>query len=324
MRTISPASLEELCLSFICANIEDLCHEDVADNCGVSLERLTFNSPLLFHEQLTENIIKILSRNGKLTTRTASLFLNPKTCRIRKFYLEKCQVDSTILKPLFSKHRVLKLDLHGTTIMSTALLFELLNGMSSTVRELNLSHTSFVLDWTAVWPLKCLTHLDVSSTPVDDKAMFMASQCLDCLECVNISNTGISETASFGNLRSQLKVLLAYDAPVAWKNPVEFSDFVSLQKLDISRNPDTESSFNIWLSDAAKLQEMLADQQIMPDLVYLDISGACNLDLCKECDEHLQLFLSCHPKLQFLGLCKTDLSSRSVIKSISSCIEVSQ
>lgn len=320
MRTVSPASLEELCLSCICENIEDLCHEDVVDTCGCPFERLTFNSPLLLHEQLTENIIKILSCNRKLTTMTASLFINPKTCRIRKFYLKKCRVDSTILKLLFSKHRVIKLDLRGTTMISSSLLFELLNGMSSTVRELNLSHTSFVLDFSTVWPLKNLTHLDISNTPVDDKAMSMASQCLDCLECVNISNTEICETVSFGNLRGQLKILLAYNAPIAWKNPIEFKNFVSLQKLDISRNEDRRS-YSVWFSDAAKLQKMLAEQEMMPDLMYLDISGARNL---MECVGQLQSFLSCHPKLQFLGLCMTELSSHAVIKSLPSCIEVSQ
>ncbi|XP_078354230.1 protein zyg-11 homolog [Oculina patagonica] len=318
MKTISPASLEELCLSCISENIEELCHEDVIDICGFPFERLTFDSPLLLHEQLAENIIKILSCNGKLTTMTASLFINPKTCRIRKFYLEKCRVESTILKLLFSKHRVIKLDLRGTTMISSSLLFELLNGMSSTVRELNLSDTSFVLDFSTVWPMKNLTHLDISNTPVDDKAMSMASQCLDCLECVNISNTEICETVSFGNLRGQLKILLAYNAPIAWKNPIEFKNFVSLQKLDISRKDDRQS-YSVWFPDAAKLQKMLADQEMMPDLVYLDISGSRNL---MECVEQLKSFLSCHSKLQFLGLCMTELSSHEVIKSLSSCIEV--
>lgn len=321
MKTISPASLEELCLNFICANLEDLCYEDIADICGFSFERLTFKSPLLLHEQLSENIIKILSCSGKLTTRTASLFINPKTCRIRKFYLRKCQVDGRILKRLFSMHRIVKLDLSGATMMSSSLLFELLNEMSSTVRELNLSHTSFILDFFTVQSLKCLTHLDISNTTVDDKAMFMASQHLDCLECVNVSDTEISETVSFGNLRGQLKVLLAYNTPVAWKNPVEFRNFGSLQKLDISRNPDNLSSYNFWPSHAMKLQEMFADQGMMPDLVYLDVSGFLDI---KECDESLQSFLGCHPKLQFLGLFKSELSSHAIIKSIPSCIEVGQ
>ena len=320
MRTISPASLEELCLSCICENVEDLCHEDVTEVSGFPFPKLIFHTPLLLHEQLAENIIKSLSCNGKLTTRTASLFINPKTCRIRKFYLEKCKVDGRILKLLFSNHRVLKLDLHGTIVMSSSLLFELLNGMSSTVRELNLSHTSFVLDFTSVWQLKCLTHLDISNTPVGDKAMSLASQCLDCLECVNVSNTEISETASFGNLRGQLKILLAYNAPVAWKNPVEFRNFVSLQKLDISRGPVDTASFDVWFRADAKLREMLAVQQIMPDLVYLDISGTLN---GAECEEHLKSFLSCHPKLQFLGLFSSELSSLEVVKIISSSVEVS-
>lgn len=318
MRTISPAPLEELCINYICANLEDLCYENITDICGFSLESLSFKSPLLLHEQLTENIINILSYNGKLTTRTASLFTDPETCRIKKFYLRKCQVDARILKLLFRVHRIVKLDLSGTTMMSSPLLFELLDEMSSTVRELNLSNTPFnILDFSTVQSLKCLTHLDISNTPVDDRAMITASQHLDCLECINISNTVISEPASFGNLRSQLKVLLAYDTPLSGGNLVEFRNFESLQKLDISRHPGNMS----WPSDAINLQEMFADQEMMPDLVYLDVSGFLDV---KECDESLHSFLSYHPKLQFLGLFMTEWSSHAIIKSISACIEVGQ
>ena len=318
MRTISPASLGELCIKFICENLEDLCYESKTDICGFSYESLSFKSPLLLHEQLTETIINILSYNGKLTTRTASLFIDPKTCRIRKFYLRKCQVDARILKLLLSVHRIVKLDLSGTTVMSSTLLFELLNEMSSTVRELNLSHTTFnILDFSAVQSLKCLTHLDISNTPVDDRAMFMASQHLDCLECLNISNTVISETASFGKLRGQLKVLLAYNTPLSGRYPIDLRNFGSLQKLDISRQPEYLS----WPSDVITLQEVFTDLEVMPDLVYLDVSGFLDV---KEHDESLQSFLSYHPKLQFLGLFRTEWSSHAIIKSISSCIEVHQ
>ena len=323
MRTISPASLEELCLKFICANIEALCFENITDICGFSVESLSFRSPWFLHEQLTENMINILSYTGKLTTRTASLFVDPKTCRIRKFYLRKCQVDARILKLLFSVHRIVKLDLSGTTMMSSSLLFELLNELSSTVRELNLSNTplNYTLDFSAVHSLKCLTQLDISNTPLDDRAMFMASQHLDCLERINISNTKISETASFGNLRGQLKVLLAYNTPLSGGNLDTFRNFGSLQKLDISRDLESMVSYMSRPSDAINLQELFADQEMMPDLVYLDVSGFRNV---KECNKSLQPFLHDHPKLQFLGLFKTELSSGTFIKSVSPCIEVGQ
>lgn len=321
MRTISPASLEELCQKFICANLEALCFENTTDICGFLVESLSFRSPLFLHEQLTENIIKSLSYSGKLTTRTASLFIDRKTCRIRKFYLRKCQVDARILKLLFSVHRIVKLDLSGTTMMSSSLLFELLNELSSTVRELNLSNTplNYVLDFSAVHSLKCLMHLDISNTPLGDGAMFMASQHLDCLECINISNTEISETASFGKLRGQLKVLLAYNTPLSGEDPDKFRNFGSLQKLDISRDLESMVSYVSRHSDAMNLQEMFADQEMMPDLVYLDVSGFLNV---RECNKSLQPFLRYHPKLQFLGLFKTELSSHAFVKSISPCIEV--
>lgn len=306
MRTVSPASLEETCLSFICTNIEDLCCEDAVnvEEFGFSCPQLTFKSPIFLHEQLAEGILKTLSYNGKLTARTASLFSNSKTCRIRKFDLRKTDIDGEIVKHLLAQHRVLKLDLHGTTLASS-LLHELLYTVSSTLRELNMSRTVYHLDISTMCPLRCLTYLDISNTATDDDEMLLASQQLNRLEFINISNTAISETSSFGNLRGHLKILLAYNTLVARKNPVEFREFTSLQKLDISRNPDNMAGYD-WPSDSEKLEEMLGEPHIMPNLVYLDVSGTPRI-----LDDPLQLFVNSHPKLQFLGLCKTGLTSHA-------------
>ena len=317
MRTVSPASLENICLSFICTNIEDLCREYVDDieYCGFPCPRLRFISPIFLHEQLAESIMKGLSCNGKLTTRTASLFSDPKSCRIRKFDLRETNIDYDVVRYLFTQHKVLKLDLHGTA-MPSSLLDELLNMVSLTLRELNLSYTAHVLDFCTVRPLSCLTHLDIIDTAVTDDEMSRAAQHLNCLEYVNISNTAISETISFGNLRGQLKTLLAYNAPVAWNNPVEFREFKSLQILDISRNPDNMRDYD-WPSHAEKVEEMLGDQHTMPELVYLDVSGTPRI-----MDDPLQTFLNSHLKLRFLGLCKTGLTSHA--KWLPTNIEVSQ
>ena len=239
MNTVSPASLEEICLSFISANIEDLCHRDVEDvQYGeVSFQKLSFISPLFLHEHLADNIMRCLSRDGNLTDRTASLFVDPRRCRIRHFYLRKCQLSFSMLKLFLGKHTVEKLDLSGTKTFSSSLFYQLLNGMSSTVRELNLSCTPFALDFADMKPLNCLTHLDVSHcTAIDDRVMSVAAQNVDCLQHINISNTAIRHVSSFGNLRGRLKTLIAFNTPVAWTRPAEFKDFTSLQKLDISRS----------------------------------------------------------------------------------------
>jgi len=307
MSTVSPTSLEETCLSFICTNIDDLCCEDVdsVEDFGLSCpSRLKFIFPIFLHEQLAESIMKALSCNGKLTTRTASLFSNPKTCRIRKFDLRKTEISGDVIKHVLTQHRVLKLDLHGTTL-SHSVLDELLNLVSPTLRELNLSCTAYLVDFSIVHPLIFLTHLDVSGTTIADNELCEASQHLNCLEFINISNTSITETVSFGKLKGRLKTLLAFNAPVAWKNPIEFKEFPSLQMLDISRNPDNMTGYD-WPSHAEKLEEMLGDHHIMPELVYLDVSGTPRI-----LDDPLQSFLNSHPKLQFLGLCKTGFTSHA-------------
>lgn len=316
MKTVSPASLAEICLSFICTNIDELCHENEENvgDLGFPCPKLTFISPIFLHEQLAESIMKTLSCNGKLTTRTASLFSNPNTCRIRKFDLRKTEIAAEAIKHLLTQHSALKLDLHGTTL-SPSILDELLNLVSPTLRELNVSCTACLLDFSTIHPLSRLTHLDISETGITDSELSLATKHLNCLELINISHTGISLTTSFGNLKSRLKTLLAFNAPVAWENPVEFREFSSLQMLDISRNPDYMNGYD-WPSHAEKLEEMLGDQNTMPNLVYLDVSGTPRI-----LDDPLQTFLNSHPKLQFLGLCKTGMTSHA--KWLPNNIEVS-
>ena len=299
MSTVSPASLEEICLSFISANIEDLCHKDVqgVQYGEVSCQKLSFISPLFLHKHLADNIMRCLCRDGNLTDRTASLFVDSRRCRIRSFNLRKCQLSFSVLKLLLGKHKVEKLDLSGTKTFSSSLFFQLLNEMSLTVRELNLSCTSFVLDFADMKPLNCLTHLDVSHcTAIDDQLMSVAAQNMDCLQHINISNTAIRHVSSFGNLRGRLKTLVAFNTPVAWTKPAEFKDFTSLQKLDISRSSDNDFHHD-GTNESVKFDEMLTDQCMMPNLVSLDVSGVSTITAGA-----LQSFLSSHPNLEFLGL----------------------
>ena len=314
MSTVSPASLEEICLSFISANIEDLCHKDVqgVQYGEVSCQKLSFISPLFLHEHLADNVMRCLSRDGNLTDRTASLFVDPHRCRIKHFNLRKCQLSFPVLKLLAGKHKVEKLDLSGTKTFSSFLFFQLLNGMSSTVRELNLSCTSFVLDFAAMKPLNCLTHLDVSHCSlINDHLMTVAAQNLDCLQHINISNTAIRHVSSFGKLRGQLKTLIAFNTSIARTKPAEFKDFALLQKLDISR------SFHSNLRYDGTIDEMLTDQCMMPNLVSLDVSGVSTVTA-----DALQSFLFSHPKLQFLGLCFTSLKLQEHLERISPSIKV--
>ena len=314
MSTVSPASLEEICLSFISANIEDLCHKDVqgVQYGEVSCRKLSFISPLFLHEHLADNVMRCLSRDGNLTDRTASLFVDPHRCRIKHFNLRKCQLSFPVLKLLAGKHKVEKLDLSGTKTFSSFLFFPLLNGMSSTVRELNLSCTSFVLDFAAMKPLNCLTHLDVSHCSlINDHLMTVAAQNLDCLQHINISNTAIRHVSSFGKLRGQLKTLIAFNTSIARTKPAEFKDFALLQKLDISR------SFHSNLRYDGTIDEMLTDQCMMPNLVSLDVSGVSTVTA-----DALQSFLFSHPKLQFLGLCFTSLKLQEHLERISPSIKV--
>ena len=222
-----------------------------------------------------------------------------------------------MLKLLLGKHKVEKLDLTETKKFSSSLFFQLLNEMSLTVRELNLSCTSFVLDFADMKPLNRLTHLDVSHcTAIEDHLMSVAAQNMDCLQHINISNTAIRHVSSFGKLRGQLKTLIAFNTPVAWTKPAEFKEFTLLQKLDISRSSDNGFHHD-GTNESVKFDEMLTDQCMMPNLVYLDVSGVSTVTASA-----LQSFLCSHPNLQFLGLCLMSQTLQEQLESSSPLIKV--
>lgn len=314
METVSPLSLEEICLSYIGKNIEYLCHEDgdqgLAKELGSSCPKVAFNSPIFLHEQLAEGIMKSLSCNGNLNTRTAWLFSNLNTCRIRKLDLCKSEISHEVIKHLLMQHKVLKLDLQGTNL-PVWVLDEVLELTSMTLQELNVSHTDCVLDFAMASKLSHLTHLDIRNTIINDDNLLSASQYLNCLEFINISQTAICETISFGTLRSQLKTLLAFDAPVAWNNPVEFRAFTSMRVLDISRNMNSAFGY------VKKLEEMFLHKDLMPELAYLDVSGTSRIS-----DHALQTFLFSHTNLQFLGLFDGGSGSASLANWLPTNIEI--
>ena len=300
MGTVSPLSLEQLCLNCICANIEHLYNEvDEVWLSESSFKKYAFKFPVLLHEQLADSIIRNLACSKKLNSKTATLFIDPSVCRIRKLCIKNADVDEAILKLILSNHKISEVDLSGASMVISTSVFALLGRTSSNLRTLNLSNAIHILDFSALWPLTSLTHLDISNSAVDDTDLSLISQHLIYLQTVNISNTKVIKCGSFGDLKDKLKVLLAYNSQVAWANPTDFKDFVSLQKLDISRNPESMSGYD-WPMHAERLEVMLQDPQTMKDLVYLDVSGSP-----RTLGKSLQVFLSSHPHLKFLGLCKT-------------------
>lgn len=84
----SPSLLQEICVKFICDNIDTFCA--VAKGNNSSESDTTFSSghlvvkhgDIFFHSELSEQLISMLSEKGKLSDLTMTLF-DSKTTRLR-------------------------------------------------------------------------------------------------------------------------------------------------------------------------------------------------------------------------------------------------
>lgn len=298
--TLSPLTLEDICLDFICKNIEILTFE-VQEPVG-NFNKLAFKVPAFLHEQLAEAILRQLTSSKRLTLKTLTLFLDRTTCRLKRACVQGSNIREIGLRLLLMHHTITDLDLRQTEITFSFNVISSLEGYECTslLKRLNISSAKNGLESTAVCSFKNLMFLDISRNSINDSDLKMVCDSLEQLEELNISCNPICEVESFGTAKQRLKSLKAYNCPVTWNNPIDFAQFLHLRHLDISRKPTRHM---LPGDDAEKLEMLLSEKDALKDLEVLDISGTQRV-----MDRPLEVFLNGHPKLTFLGLCKTGSS----------------
>jgi hypothetical protein len=296
----SALSLEEICLNFIRQNIEDLTYE-VQEPVG-NFNKLAFKVPVFLHEQLAEAILRQLACSGRLTLKVLTLFLDTANCRLKRACIRDSNIREIGLRLLLMHHTITDLDLRKTGIFFSDLVVSSLEGYECTshLRRLNICQARNGLEPTAICSFKNLIFLDISKNRIDDSDLKIICDSLTRLEELDISCTAICDAESFGTSKQRLKSLKAYNCPVAWNNPTDFAQFIALKHLDISRIPQGYNR----PEDVEKLETLLKNEEALKDLEVLDISGTPRV-----MDGPLEVFLLTHPKLTFLGLCKTGLTS---------------
>ncbi|XP_031551354.1 protein zyg-11 homolog B-like isoform X2 [Actinia tenebrosa] len=298
--TLSPLTLEDICLDFICKNIENLTFE-VQEPVG-NFNKLAFKVPVFLHERLAEAIVRQLASTNRLTLKVLTLFLDKTTCRLKRACIQDSNIREIGLRLLLMHHTITDLDLRRTEITFSLNVISSLEGYECTsfLKRLNISSAKNGLESSAVCSFKNLIFLDISKNSITDADLKVICDSLKKLEELNISCNPICEVESFGTARQRLKSLKAYNCPVAWNNPIDFAQFKNLRHLDISRKPTRHM---LPGDDAEKLEMLLSQRDALKDLEVLDISGTQRV-----MDRPLEVFLSGHPKLTFLGLCKTGSS----------------
>lgn len=318
---ISPSTLQEVCVNYICDNLFSLC-EPVPTNgashfdnfCRSVVERaikLSFvDNEVYFHSEISEQLLRTLCLKGKLSDYTLSLF-DTRTTRLRRISIPNAgNLTKDGLKVL-KGHKIIELEICGLKFPINDLVSCFGEWTLHNLRTLNVARSALydpasfrhcvVISLSKLKSLQCL---DVSGTEFNRHALDIIVEELPLLESLDISSTRVDDISPLRKCKHRLKHLGMYNLKYIKVPSCDdvLLELKGLRSLDISEEKDTYA-FEIFGTGTVKVQ-FLSYPDALPNLTSLDISGKGELNR-----KELQLFLKEHPQLKYLGLVHNDICS---------------
>ncbi|XP_070563133.1 protein zyg-11 homolog B-like isoform X2 [Ptychodera flava] len=316
----SPASLQDLCLDFISHNLYALCRQSPAED-KTGFAKLAFKDPdIYFHGELSEELLKRLSKQYALNDAVLSLFANSKSTRLKRACIKNAVLSCKGLKAL-SYHRLVDLDascVRGVTVND--IIGALGEWTTGHLQSLNVSGTTFVNSSKfciviSLSMLKALKHLNVSYTEFNNNlGLELVVDSLKLLESLDVSHTPITNAAPLSKCQDRLKSLNMFQVRIPDSNlmPV-IAQLTNLRQLDISREVLVHPFSGNQHAGKLNLSRLMMMENVLPNITSLDISGRDGL-----VESSLQTFLRNHPRVKFVGL----LLTKSVVPETLAMIDL--
>uniref|UniRef100_A0A023F1W4 Putative zyg-1-like serine/threonine protein kinase n=2 Tax=Triatoma infestans TaxID=30076 RepID=A0A023F1W4_TRIIF len=331
---ISPSSLQDVCVNYICDNLFELCESvprrkkaqqgassSNANNnesnkiqqdvkCNFKEVKFSFrDSDVYFHSEISEQLLRTLCLKGKLTDQTLTLF-DPETTRLRCVSIPNASNLSKEGMKIFKGHKITDLEACGLKFTVNDLINCLGEWTLHNLRTLNVARSTFSEGsrhcvTIALSKLKSLHCLDVSGTEFNRHALDIIVEDLPLLESLDISSTRVDDISPLRKCKHRLKHLGMYNlkfikVPACEDVILELSE---LRTLDISEEKDNYT-FEMFVPGAAKMVQFLKSPECLPHLTSLDISGKGEIGR-----KELRAFLQYHKELKYLGLVHSDICS---------------
>ncbi|XP_060062176.1 protein zyg-11 homolog A isoform X2 [Erinaceus europaeus] len=289
----SPYSLINICLNVLIANLEKVCFER-------SDGTLCLPEHWCFPQEVADRFLGVMTCQGKLTDRTASIFQGNQM-KLKLVNIQKAKISTAAFIKAFCHHKLTELD--ATEVHNDLPISDIISGLCS---------NSWIQQ-----NLQCLL-LDSASIPQDSRLLFIGqltglrvlsvfnvrfysedlanvSQ-LPRLESLDISNTLVTNISALLTCKDRLKSLTMHY--------LKCLTMTKSQILEVIR--ELKCLLHLDISDHRQLRSELAfhllqQEDILPNIVSLDISGASAIT-----DEAVELFIQQRPKMQFVGLLATD------------------
>ncbi|KAK6484533.1 protein zyg-11-like protein isoform X1 [Huso huso] len=294
MEEASPASLTDLCLSFLSSNLDQFCWERPDGS-------LSLRETVVFPQELADQLLRKMATEGMLNDSTVGIFRSCQYLRLRRACICKARISAEAFHKAFCQHRLLELDASG--VNADVAITDIIQGLSSnkwnqeSLQRLVLNGLTLSLEdpyercFSRLAGLRALAIANVDFYTED-----LSEVCsLPRLESLDISNTCVTDLAPLLSCRERLRSLTMHHLKCLKMSTSQLLDVLSqlagLQHLDISDDKQ-------FTSDIAG--HLLEQPGILPQLCSLDVSGRKQVT-----DKAVKAFVQQRPGMHFIGLLAT-------------------
>lgn len=296
MDEASPASLTDLCLSYVSGNLERFCAKHADGS-------LCLRDSLLFPQELADQLLAKMATEGLLNDSTVGVFRSCEYLRLRRACIRTARISAEAFQRALCPHRLLELD--AARVNADLTISDILQGLASnkhcqeSLQRLVLTGlTMSSLEEPSRHRFSSLQGLrSLSLANVDFYDAGLADVCsLPRLESLDLSNTSVTNLSPLLGLRERLRSLTLHQLKRLEMSTAQLLAVIgqleALQHLDISDDKQ-------FTSDVAR--QLLGEPGILPALVSLDVSGRKQVT-----DAAVKAFVEERPGMTFVGLLATD------------------
>ncbi|XP_056620405.1 protein zyg-11 homolog isoform X3 [Triplophysa dalaica] len=207
MDEASPPSLNDLCLTLVSSRLEVFC--EIRDDGSLS-----FREPLVFPQELADQLLCKMATEGLLNDSTVGIFRNCQQFRLRHACIRTARISAEAFHRAICLHRLIELD--ASRVNADLTIADILRGLSSN-KVLLESLQRLVLNGLTMSSLeesnrRCFSALQslraLSVSNVDFYDYGLVDVCaLPRLESLDISNTSVTNLTPLLGLRNRLRYL---------------------------------------------------------------------------------------------------------------------
>ncbi|KAJ3598914.1 hypothetical protein NHX12_032877 [Muraenolepis orangiensis] len=283
----SPASLTDLCLTYVSQNLECFCvkHADGS---------LCLREAVLFPQELADQLLAKMATEGLLNDSTVGVFRKCEYLRLRRACICTARISAEAFQKALCPHKLVELD--AARVNADLTISDILNGLATnkhcqdSLQRLVLTGlTMSSLEESGRFSsLRGLRSLSLANVEFYDAGL--PDVCaLPRLESLDLSNTSVTNLKPLLGLRERLRSLTLHQLKRLEMSTAQVLGVIgqldALQHLDISDDKQ-------FTSDIAR--QLLAQPGILPVLVSLDVTDAA-----------IKAFVEERPGMAFVGLLAT-------------------